>query len=98
MVGILGRSDLIKALKQMGPQAIVGDVMTKDVPTIGHRQCLDEAFRMLQQKQAPAVGVTDARGHLIGLITPETIGEMLMVRDAMPSGFSFGPWSRTAGA
>ena len=97
LVGILGRADIIKALKQLGPQAVVGDVMSGDVPSIGHRQCLDEAFRILQQKSAPAVGVTDAAGRLVGLITSETIGEMLMVRDAMPSGITFGPWRRPAG-
>jgi hypothetical protein len=42
--------------------------------------------------------VTDASGRLAGLITAETIGEMLMVREAMPEGVGFGPWSRPAGA
>jgi stage IV sporulation protein FB len=72
--------------------------MTPDVPTIGHRRCLDEAVRLLQEKQAPAVGVVDADNRLVGLITSETIGEMLMVRDALPQGAGFGPWSRPAGA
>ena len=34
--------------------------MTREVPTIGHRACLEEAIRLLQEKQAPAVGVVDA--------------------------------------
>jgi CBS-domain-containing membrane protein len=72
--------------------------MTREVPVIGHRRCLDEAFRLLQEKSVPAVGVTDASGRLAGLITAETIGEMLMVREAMPEGVGFGPWSRPAGA
>jgi len=42
--------------------------------------------------------VLDASGRLAGLVTSETIGEMLMVREAMPQGFRFGPWSRPAGA
>jgi hypothetical protein len=46
----------------------------------------------------PAVGVVDAGGRLAGLITSETIGEMLMVREAMPRGFRFGPWATPAGA
>lgn len=98
LVGVLGRADMIKALRQPGPQGAVGEVMTRDIPTIGHRRCLDEAIKLLQEKRLPAVGVTDAEGKLVGLITSETIGEMLMVRDAMPDGFRFGPWSRTAGA
>jgi stage IV sporulation protein FB len=63
---------------------------------VSHRRCLDEAFKVLQEKSAPAVGVTNPDGQLVGLITSETIGEMLMVRDAMPEGFRFGPWSRPA--
>jgi Zn-dependent protease/CBS domain-containing protein len=98
LVGLLGRDDVIKALKERGPQAVVGDAMKSDIPTISHRRCLDEAFKVLQEKSAPAVGVTDADGRLAGLITSETIGEMLMVREAMPQGFRFGPWSRPAGA
>ena len=35
-------------------------------------------------------------GRLIGLVTSETIAEMLMVRDALPKG-PLGPWSRPAG-
>jgi len=98
LVGVLSRGDMIKALKQFGPQGAVGDAMTRDIPVIGHRRTLDEAFRLLQEKRLPAVGVTDAQDRLVGLISSETIGEMLMVREAMPEGFRFGPWSRPAGA
>jgi CBS domain-containing protein len=98
LVGLLGRDDIIKALKQLGPQAVVADVMKRDVPTISHRRCLDEAFKLLQEKSVPAVGVIDQNGRLVGLITSETIGEMLMVREAMPQGFRFGASSRPAGA
>jgi stage IV sporulation protein FB len=96
-VGVLGRIELIKALKERGPDARVADAMTSPMPTVGHRSCLDEAFRILQEKSASAVGVLDARGTLAGLVTPETIGEMLMVREAIPKGVPFGPWSRPAG-
>ncbi|HXX51000.1 MAG TPA: site-2 protease family protein [Xanthobacteraceae bacterium] len=97
-VGLLARNDLIRALKQRGPDAKVADTMTAQMPTLGHRHCLDEAFRLLQEKSAPAVGVIDASQRLIGLVTSATIGEMLMVHRAMPAGFQFGPWSRPAGA
>src|SRR6202035_1387090 len=39
-VGLLGRGDLIRALKQLGPDARVADAMSATVPTIGHRRCL----------------------------------------------------------
>jgi len=98
LLGVLGRADMIRALKQRGPDARVAEAMTTGVPTVGHRDCLEEAVRVLQERSAPAVGVLDADGRLAGLVTSETIGEMLMVRDALPQGMRFGPWSRPAGA
>jgi Zn-dependent protease/CBS domain-containing protein len=97
-VGLLGRGDLIRAVKQLGPDARVADVMSTKVPTVSHRRCLDEALRLLQEKSAPAVAVVDADGRLIGLVTPETIGEMLMLHQARPAGVTWGPWSRPSGA
>jgi Zn-dependent protease/CBS domain-containing protein len=95
-VGLLARGDIVRALKQVGPDARVADVMISPVPILGHRRCLDEALRILQERSAPAIAVTDAAGRLIGLVTPETIGEMLMLHQAMPRGASFGPWGRPA--
>jgi stage IV sporulation protein FB len=96
-VGVLGRGDLIRALKTLGPAASVSEVMSTNMPAISHRSCLEDAFRILQEKSSPAVGVVDASGRLVGLVTAETVGEMLMVNEAMP-GWRFGPWSRPAGA
>jgi len=95
-VGVLGRNDLIRALKQLGPDARVAEAMTADVPSISHRRCLDDAFKLLQEKAAPAVAVTDSNGKLVGLVTAETVGEMLMVQEAWPKGVRLGPWGRTA--
>jgi len=97
-VGVLGRADLIRAIKTLGPDARVAEAMTAELPTIGHRRCLDDAFKLLQQKQAPAVGITDTGGKLVGLVTSETIAEMMMLQDALPKGVRIGPWSRPAGA
>jgi stage IV sporulation protein FB len=97
-VGLLGRGDLIRALKQLGPDARVADAMSATVPTIGHRRCLEEAFRMLQEKSAPAVAVVDGNGRLVGLVTSETVGEMLMLHEALPKGARLGPWTRPTGA
>jgi Zn-dependent protease/CBS domain-containing protein len=97
-VGLLGRGDLIRALKQLGPNARVADAMSTTLPTIGHRRPLEEAFRTLQEKSAPAVAVVDAGGRLVGLVTSETVGEMLMLREALPKGARLGPWTRPTGA
>ena len=97
LAGVLSRADMIRAIKELGPEARVADAMTKDVPTISHRGRLAEAIRLLHEKQARAVGGVDAAGKLAGLITSETIGEMLMVRQALPPGARAG-WIKPAGA
>jgi len=97
-VGMLARADLIRTLKEHGPATRVADAMTQGVPTIGSRRCLDEAFRLLQEKSAPAVGVVDASGALVGLVTPETIGDMLMRHHAPPTGPRIGPWQSSGRA
>jgi Zn-dependent protease/CBS domain-containing protein len=97
-VGALDRGDLIRAIKTLGPDARVADAMTAELPTIGHRRCLDDAFKLLQEKSAPAVGVTDASGKLVGLITSETIAGMMMLQHVLPKGVQIGPSSRPAGA
>ncbi len=70
--------------------------MTTNIPTISHRQRLDDALKILQEKSVPAVAVVDASGRLAGLVTSETIGEMMMVREALPKGTTFGPWGPIA--
>jgi stage IV sporulation protein FB len=97
LAGLLSRADMIRALKQLGPNARVAEAMTANIPTVSHRACLEEAVRVLQEKQAAGVGIVDASAKFVGLITSETIGEMLMVREAAPN-VRVGPWGRPAGA
>jgi Zn-dependent protease/CBS domain-containing protein len=96
LIGLVGRAEIIRALRELGPSAPVSDVMVKDIPTIERSHRLEEAFRLLQEKAVPAVGVVDYAGRLIGLVTAETVGEMLMVRKALPEGARLGPWSRAS--
>jgi stage IV sporulation protein FB len=96
-IGVLGRADLIRAIKTHGANGRVSDAMTVELPTISHRVTLEQAFKLLQQKSAPAVGITDAAGKLAGLVTGETIAEMMMLQEALPGGIRPGPWGRPAG-
>jgi CBS domain-containing protein len=97
-VGLLSRRDLIRALQQRGPDTRVADAMATTLPAIGYRQHLEDAFRILQEKSAPAVAVVDSAGRLVGLVTPETVGEMLMLHKALPKGVRLRSWRQPAGA
>jgi Zn-dependent protease len=82
--GVLTRDAMIKALKERGPETPVLDVMQTHVPTVPARAKLDTALRSLMQKGCPVVGVTDAQDRLIGLLTVENLGEMMMIHSARP--------------
>ena len=82
--GVVTRDDMIRALRERGPHAPVLEIMRRDVPVLHHRQPLDQALRAMQEGRHPAVGIVDAEGRLVGLITPENVGELMMVESARP--------------
>ncbi len=84
--GILTRDQLIKALRESGPEAAALKVMHKDLPEVRLRTPFEEAFTLMQESGSPALPVVDDRGRLVGLITPENVGEMMMVRSALGRG------------
>lgn len=90
LAGLLTRDDMIRALQADGPQAPIAGAMRRDVPRIHPRACLREGLRLMQQSRAPAVAVIDGAERLVGLLTHENLGEMMMVRAARPDGIRFG--------
>ena len=83
--GVLTRDTMIKALKERGPDTPVLEVMQTDISTVPARAKLEHtAVRLLSEKELPVLGVTDAEGRLVGLLTVENLGEMMMVHTALP--------------
>ncbi|MBS7537637.1 site-2 protease family protein [Ancylobacter lacus] len=95
--GVLTRDAMIRALQAGGPDAPVLEAMQGDIPTVSLRSPLEAALALLTRSRAPVVGALDAEGRLVGLLSPENIGEMMMLRTARPEG-RFGPWGRKPGA
>jgi stage IV sporulation protein FB len=86
VVGLLTRNDMIHALRLHGPQVPVVAVMRRDVPSVALGSSFDQAFRTMSETQTPAVLVRDWNGRLVGVITPENVGEMMMVHEAIDDG------------
>ncbi|HYF03335.1 MAG TPA: CBS domain-containing protein, partial [Patescibacteria group bacterium] len=57
-----------------------------DIPSVHVASPFEKAFELMQQSQCPALPVTDSEGKLVGLITPENIGEMMMIHSALAKG------------
>lgn len=79
--GILTRSDLIRALRDAGAQGPVEAAMQREVPVVARHLPLEAAMAAMQAAGGP-VGVVDGAGRLVGLLTQENLGEMLMVEAA----------------
>jgi Zn-dependent protease/CBS domain-containing protein len=80
--GVITRDSMIKALKELGPDAPVLKAMETDIPTVPARASLETAVRALTELNKPVVGVVDTGGKLVGLLTAENLGEMMMVQSA----------------
>lgn len=77
--GVLTRNAMIRALRERGPDTPVMEVMQADIPMVSHRAPLADALRLMNAADRPAIGVAGADGRLVGLITPENVGEYMMV-------------------
>jgi len=82
--GILTRHDLIVALRKNDPKIRVGDVMRREIPTVTTGTRFEDAFRIMQECNCPAVPVLDSMKRLVGLLTPENVSELMMVQSASP--------------
>jgi len=84
VTGVLTRQDLIAALRKNDPTLTVGDVMRRDIPTVTTGTRFEDAFRIMQECNCPAVPVLDGMKRLVGLLTPENVTELMMIQSAMP--------------
>jgi stage IV sporulation protein FB len=82
--GLVTRDGLIPALRDGGLLTPVLDVMTRDIPTVRSREPLEAALGVLNRSKAPAVFVVGDDGSFEGLLTPETIGELMLIQSIRP--------------
>jgi len=78
--GFLHRQRLSEVLKQ-GKDHVVGKVMETDCPVVHERDTLYSVMQQMQQTHCSALPVL--RGEqLVGVVTTENIGELMMIRSA----------------
>ena len=80
--GLLTRNAMVQALSKTGGATPVIDAMIADIPVVQAGARLEDALKLMQGRSAVAVGVTDPEGRLVGYVTPENIGELMMVENA----------------
>lgn len=92
LVALLTRDDLIRGLRERGPDSPAIQSAHRDLPVVSPHDSFDEAFLTMQESTCPALPVVDSAGRLLGLLTPETVGEMMMIQSALPKGASPAWW------
>ena len=80
-LGMLSRGDLIRGLREEGPQSPVGRIVRLNVEPVEAAWPLDLALQRMRAARENAVPVT-MRGQLVGLLTLENVGELLLVQEA----------------
>jgi len=86
VLGILTREAMIRALRETGPATPVARVMRVCDGAAHPQDHFEGAFRMMQESGCPALPVVDGKGRLVGLVTTENIGELMMVRSILREG------------
>jgi Zn-dependent protease len=81
-VGILPRADLIAAIASKGLAARVGDAMRPDCGVVHENDMLHRVFQRMRETDCPIIPVV-REGRVIGLVTLENIGELMMIRSAL---------------
>jgi Zn-dependent protease/CBS domain-containing protein len=85
LVGLLTRSDVLRALSEGRREARVGDLMRHICQVVEDLDMLETTYQRMQEGQCPVLPVLRA-GSLVGLITLENIAEWMMIQSALASG------------
>lgn len=82
-VGLLTRHGLVRGLSDAGPDQLVGAVMTKAVALTDPKEMLVNAMQRLRDHESNTLMVVGRDGRLIGVLTAEHIGHLMMLQQAL---------------
>lgn len=85
LVGILARDDLLKALPAGGPDQRVDAVMRRECLAVEDTEMMERTFQRMREQGCSSLAVV-RRGALVGLLTLENVGELMMINSALQSG------------
>jgi CBS domain-containing protein len=78
VIGLLGRTALVRAVATEGPDAYVAGVMDRDYPRLAPDTDLSEVLQVMARAGACALVMQDDK--LLGLLTAENLSEFLLLR------------------
>jgi Zn-dependent protease len=81
-LGMLSRADLVSALGKRGGEVAVGSVLRMDHEYAAPDEPLEQALHRMRSRGRQALPVLQ-QGRLVGLLTLDNVGDLLLVREAL---------------
>ncbi|MCE9606379.1 MAG: site-2 protease family protein [Planctomycetia bacterium] len=82
VVGVLTRSDLLRSLARAGSEGTIETAMQRTFSTADADEPLTVAIERFQTRDCPTMPVL-RKAALVGLLTLENVGELVMIREAL---------------
>lgn len=82
VLGVLTQADLLAALSEHGPHALVSEAMQPNFVAVDSHDMLETAFSKLKDCACHTLPVT-RNNQLVGLLTMENLGEYMRIRAAL---------------
>lgn len=79
LTGVATKEGIIRAVHRSGRGAAIGEAVVRDVPVLTSNQKLADALDLMQSHSAVAVLVVNAQRELVGMLTPETLSDLMIV-------------------
>ena len=81
-IGMLGRSELVQALRRSGATVPVGQIVQRLADQADADEPLETALQRMRERGRRALPVFQ-NGRLIGMVTLDNVADLLVVRDAL---------------
>ena len=82
VVGILTKTDILRALAKHGESQPVSEVMKREFQIVDSHDMLENALQRLQECSCHTMPVVHG-GELVGLVTTDNLGEFMLVQAAL---------------
>jgi len=82
LLGMVGRQAIVDGLAQRDRSTPVTEIMDRETPLVDEREMLDRVSQRMQERNISAIPV-QRNGVLVGIVSLENVGELMMIRSAL---------------